>query len=112
MNKTIGFQKLRIFFQEPRIRQTLACSWFLRLRIREGDPDLGNFPGGETIIDEVDPRTKKSDIIQFLIQRLPRTVPNTVSLNVHADVVAIVMVPCETDCVFAFSATKLKDNGL
>lgn len=89
-----------------------AFAGFVHLGIGEGDPDFGNFVLGKEGFDEFDADAQEGDVREVVFGCILGTFPQTGSFDVHADVVLFRMAFCQSDGVFAFSATQFEDNGV
>jgi hypothetical protein len=82
-----GTEELAVPLQEQRTGEARILA--LELRVGKGQPDFGNFVGGEKGLDKLDPCAEEGHIGQLMQGREFSPFPKACSLDVHPDVVAL-----------------------
>ena len=87
-----------------------AFARILHLRIAEGEPDFLYFSFAEEPVDDLDVRTKESDVGESFVESLLGTLVHTGTLDVNPDEVHVGIEPRQPYGVLSLSASQLQHN--
>ena len=80
----------------------IACA-FAGMRVREGDPNLGDLVLGKEMLNLVDAGTQERHILQTFLIALLQSTPNPCSFDVDTDIIDVAMRPSQAHGVFSFA---------
>ena len=103
-------QETAIAFHEIGGRQTFRS--LLHLRVGEGQPDFTDFVRSKEAVDDFDIRTQESHVLQTFLQGFRRSGPHACPLDVHPDEILVRILACQSDGVFATSASQLQHDRM
>jgi len=83
---------------------------FVQLRIGKRDPDLIDFAGSETRIDEFDPRTQESHVLHSVLRRGLGPAPQAGAFDVHPDKIPFRETFAQRHGIFAAPAPQFQND--
>ena len=120
----IGEQKVGVCFEvnETIVRQDAAIAFekvgggktfghLFHLRIGKSEPNLGNFAGGEELIDKFDVGSQETDVVHFFFVRFRCPAPHAGALDIDADKILFGEEFTESHAIFSASTTEFEHDG-
>ena len=109
VDESIVGQKAAIAFEKMGGSETFGH--FFHLRIGKSEPNLGNFAGGEELIDKFDVGSQETDVVHFFFMGFRCATPHAGALDVDADKILFGEEFTESHAIFSASAAEFEHDG-